>query len=50
MRKLTLSAGSHVVRLVHPDYEPVQRKVTIRTSETARLTVDLPEEAVPKKR
>ncbi len=50
LRKISLPPGPHVVRLLHPDYEPVQRKVTIRSGEKLDLTVDLPEEAVPKKR
>jgi hypothetical protein len=50
LRRIPLPPGPHVVRLVHPDYEPVQRRVTIPPGETLELTVDLPEEAVPKKR
>jgi serine/threonine-protein kinase len=50
LRKIRVSAGPHVVRLVHPDYQPLQRRVTVKTGETVSLTVDLPEEAVPKAR
>lgn len=45
---LDLSAGPHVVRLLHPDYQPLQRKVTIRPGETQRLIVDLALDALPK--
>ena len=41
MKPVQLSSGLHTVRLVHPDYQPLQRKVTIRAGETARVTVDL---------
>jgi hypothetical protein len=44
---LVLSAGTYTVRLTHPDYRPLQRKVTIRAGETTRLEIDLAWEAVP---
>jgi hypothetical protein len=50
LRKIPLPPGTHVVRLAHPDYEPVQRRVTIRSGETRELTVDLPEEAIRRNR
>jgi serine/threonine-protein kinase len=46
LRRLPLSPGEHVVRFVHPDYQPLQRVVTARPGETVTLTVDLPEEGV----
>ena len=46
LRRLALTPGQHVVRFAHPDYEPVQRTVTLRAGETVNLTVDLPEEGV----
>ena len=46
LRRLALSPGQHVVRFAHPDYEPLQRTVTLRAGETVNLTVDLPEEGV----
>jgi hypothetical protein len=49
LRKIPLPAGAHAVRLAHPDYEPVQRTVTIRPGATLDLTVDLPEEAIRRK-
>jgi hypothetical protein len=45
---ISLEPGKHVVRFEHPDYQTVQRKVTIRAGETVELIVDLPEEALPK--
>jgi hypothetical protein len=45
---LTLSAGPHTIRLVHPDFQPLQRKLTIRPGESARLTVDLALDGIPK--
>lgn len=45
---LTLAAGDHTVRLVHPDFQPLQRKITIRPGDAARLIVDLALDGVPK--
>jgi eukaryotic-like serine/threonine-protein kinase len=47
MRRIPLAAGPHVVRLLHPDYQPLQRKVTIKPGETLTLSIDLAEDAVP---
>src|SRR5262249_23410205 len=47
-KPLVLSAGDHVVRLQHPDYKPLQKKVTLRAGETTKLIVDLSYEAFPK--
>ncbi len=41
MRPLRLPPGSYVVRLSHPDYQPLMRKVTIRAGEQRTLEVDL---------
>jgi hypothetical protein len=46
--RVPLAPGSHVVRVRHPGYEPVERAVTIRSGETAKLLVDLPAQGVPK--
>jgi PEGA domain len=48
LRPLALSAGSHTIQLIHPDYKVLQRKVTIRVGETTRLEIDLPWDAVPR--
>jgi len=47
--KLPLGPGAHTVRLVHPDYQPLQRKVTILPGETMKLVIEMAEDAVPKK-
>ena len=44
--RIPLPAGSHAVLLTHPDYQPYPRRVTIRPSETLRLTVDLSTDGV----
>src|SRR5439155_7040869 len=46
--RITLSAGTHVVRVRHPLYENWQRPVSIRPGETAKVVVDLPADAVRK--
>jgi serine/threonine-protein kinase len=46
LQPLSLSPGSHTVRLTHPDYKPLQRKLAIRPGETTRLEIDLAWEAV----
>ncbi len=48
LRKIPLAPGPHVVRLLHPDYQPLQRRVVIRAGHTENLSVDLPEEGVRK--
>jgi hypothetical protein len=48
-KPISLPAGSHVVGLSHPDYEPLERSVDIRTSGDTELTVPLrPSEATRK--
>ena len=37
---LQLPEGRHVVRFLHPGYQPLQRTVTIRAGETVKLFVD----------
>jgi eukaryotic-like serine/threonine-protein kinase len=49
-KKVALAPGAHFVRFVHADYLPVQRKITILPGETAKLILDLAEEAISKKR
>jgi serine/threonine-protein kinase len=44
--RITLSAGTHRVRVRHPAYEAVERTVTVRAGAVERLTVDLPTEGV----
>jgi hypothetical protein len=45
LKPLSLTPGAHVVRLSHPDYRPLQRRVTVKPGETTVLQVDLTEEA-----
>jgi serine/threonine-protein kinase len=40
MGPVELSPGKHVVRFVHPDFQPLQRTVTIRPGETLKLFID----------
>ncbi len=44
--ELALAPGPHVVRILHPDYQPLQRIVTVRAGETTRLVLDLAEKAI----
>jgi serine/threonine-protein kinase len=48
MKPLELGEGRHVVRLVHPDYQPWQRTVTIRKGETSKLFLDWSLDGIPK--
>jgi hypothetical protein len=48
LRPIPLASGRHSVRLTHPDYQPLQRKLQIRSGETTRLEIDLAWEAVAK--
>jgi serine/threonine-protein kinase len=48
MRELTLAPGPHVVRVLHPDYEPLQRKLTIRAGVASKLVLDLAEKGIRK--
>jgi hypothetical protein len=48
MRPVRLATGTYVVRLSHPSYRPLMRKVTIRAGETKTLEVDLTLDGVPK--
>jgi hypothetical protein len=50
LREIPLSAGAHVVRVLHPDYEPLQRKLTIRPGLTEKLVLDLSEKGIRKTR
>jgi serine/threonine-protein kinase len=48
IRPMSLPPGTYVVRLSHPDFHPLQRKVTIRPGEVTRLEVDLAQDAFPR--
>ena len=47
IRDIALPPGPHTVRVLHPDYKPLQRKVTIEPELTQRLVLDLRLKAVP---
>jgi serine/threonine-protein kinase len=47
MRALELPAGTHSVRLSHPDYGLLLREVSIQHGETTRLEVDLSDSTRP---
>ncbi len=50
LKELSLSPGRHVVRVLHPDYEPLQRVVTVRAGIDTPLVIDLREKGIRKKR
>ena len=50
LREIPLSAGPHAVRILHPDYEPLQRKLTILAGVTQKLVLDLSEKGIRKTR
>jgi serine/threonine-protein kinase len=47
-RELRLPPGPHTVKILHPDYQPLQRKVHVRTGVTSTLVLDLAEKAIRK--
>jgi serine/threonine protein kinase len=49
MRELSLDPGPHTLRVRHPDYEPLQRRVTIRPGVDGKLVLDLAEKGIPKR-
>lgn len=49
LREERLLPGSHVVRVVHPDYRPLQRKVTVEAGIRTQLILDLAEQGIPKR-
>jgi len=46
--KIPLAAGPHVVRVRHPGYEVLERRVSIQAGQTERLVLDLPSEGTRK--
>jgi len=46
MREIMLEPGSHTVRILNPDYEPLQRKITIRAGVASKLVLDLAEKGI----
>ena len=47
-RGFPLPAGPHAVLVLHPDYKPLPRKVTIQPGTATRLVLDLKEKAIRK--
>jgi hypothetical protein len=45
-REVALTPGRHVVRILHRDYLPLQRKVTINSGIETRLVLDLAEKGI----
>jgi serine/threonine protein kinase len=45
-RELRLAPGEYTIRIVHKDYQPLQRKMTVRTGATTALVIDLSEKGV----
>jgi serine/threonine-protein kinase len=46
--RISLAVGAHTVRIRHPAYELLERRVTIQLGQTVHLGVDLPAEGVKK--
>jgi serine/threonine-protein kinase len=44
--RIPLPPGPHTVRLTHPAFHPYPRRVTVRSGETTRITVDLAQDGV----
>jgi hypothetical protein len=40
LQPVRLKPGTHTVRLTHPAYRPLQRKLTIEAGKTERLEID----------
>ena len=45
-RELRLAPGEYTVRIVHPEYHPLQRKMTVRSGTTSELVLDLSDKGV----
>jgi serine/threonine-protein kinase len=45
-RQVRLAPGAHFVRVLHPDYEPLQRRITVREGVEAKLVLDLAEKGI----
>ncbi len=48
LEAIPLSPGSHTVSVRHPAYQPIERRVRIRSGQGERLLVDFPKEGVRK--
>jgi hypothetical protein len=45
---LSLPPGPHVLRFVHPEYQPIQRKITLAQGVASRVIVDFELAGVPR--
>ncbi len=45
-RDIPLAAGPHALQVLHPEYEPLPRRLTIRAGETLTLLLDLQEKGI----
>jgi hypothetical protein len=41
-----VGTGTHLVRVKHPAYQPLEREVRIEANHTTKLVIDLPTEGV----
>ena len=48
LREIPLAAGPHTVRVLHPDYQPLNRKVAIQPGAVSELLLDLAEKGIRK--
>jgi hypothetical protein len=46
--RINLDAGTHTVRIRHPDYEILEKTITIQPDETVKLFVNLPRDGTKK--
>jgi hypothetical protein len=49
-QRLVLPAGAHALTFVHPDFEPLRRRIMLQSAERRVMSIDLKDEAVPRKR
>ena len=45
-RELRLAPGEYSVRIVHPEYQPLHRKMTVRAGTMTELVIDLSDKGV----
>jgi hypothetical protein len=48
LRQFSLAPGAHILRVLHPDYQPLQRKVAVQSGFESKLVLDLAEKAIPR--
>jgi len=45
---LTLPPGNYTIQLIHPEYQPIPRKVTIEAGKPTKVLVDFTTAGIPK--